>query len=270
MSGKKLVSIDLWANMAVLKKPDVNKDIYLTYNILHKPMLLGILGSIIGLDGYRKNGEIPEYYKVLKDLKIGIQPLQPANPFFKASYQKTTITYNNSVGYASQEAGGNLIISEQTLIEPCFRCYILIDFEKDNQSNTVYSRLYNNLLNGESHYIPYLGKNEFQASWMDSTGRILFNEYQYFGEKQPESEFRILSVFSDDKTIKPIMDDPDNIEFSMPFFYFEHLPFTFHDHLLQYELKLFKYTNALLESGVGNSEIENLHSIGNENYVYLF
>ena len=45
----KLISFDLCADMGFLKKPDINEKIYLTYNMLHKPALLGILGAIIGL-----------------------------------------------------------------------------------------------------------------------------------------------------------------------------------------------------------------------------
>lgn len=271
MPNKKLVSFDLWANMAVFKKPDVNKDMYLTYNVLHKPMLLGILGAIVGLDGYKKNGEIPEYYKLLKKLKIGIQPLQPSNPKFKASYQKTAITYNNSVGYASQEEGGNLIVTEQTLIEPCFRCYVLIDFNFDSpQNNNLFSHLYHNLKNGEAHYIPYLGKNEFQASWMDDSGKILFKEYDCVEEVQPDRDFVISSLFSDDEAISPIMDSVDDDDFVTPFFYFENLPYTFHEQLLQYDFKLFKYTNALLRAGKGNSKINHLYKISENKYVCLF
>ncbi len=268
--SKKLISFDLSANMAVLKKPDVNKDMYLTYNVLHKPMLLGILGAIAGLDGYKKNGELPQYYQVFKNIKVGVQPLQPNNRQFKASYQKTAITYNNSVGYASQEEGGNLIVIEQTLIEPCFRCYILIDFSMDSKfNNNAYSRLYENLKNGDAHYIPYLGKNEFQASWIDNKGEILFKEYDFNEEATPDKDFTIESLFSDDEKVLPIMDDPNDDDFETPFFYFENLPFSIHEKLFQYDYKLFKYTNARLKAGEGKTKIHHLYPIGNHKYVYL-
>ena len=54
MAGQKLISFDLKAEFGFFKKPDIN-DIYLTYNMLHKPALLGILGAVIGLQGYQKN-----------------------------------------------------------------------------------------------------------------------------------------------------------------------------------------------------------------------
>jgi len=72
---KKLISFDLYANMGFLKKPDINEKIYLTYNMLHKPCTLGILGAIAGLKGFTKNNELPEYYQKLKDVPIGIKPI---------------------------------------------------------------------------------------------------------------------------------------------------------------------------------------------------
>ena len=52
---KKLVSIDIFADFGMLKKPDTNEPVYMTFNMLHKPGLLGILGAITGLSGFKKN-----------------------------------------------------------------------------------------------------------------------------------------------------------------------------------------------------------------------
>ncbi|MFQ5633254.1 MAG: type I-B CRISPR-associated protein Cas5, partial [bacterium] len=67
----KLISIELRADLGFLKKPDINEkdSIYLTYNMLHKPALLGILGAIIGLAGYHVRNKMPEYYERLKNLR---------------------------------------------------------------------------------------------------------------------------------------------------------------------------------------------------------
>jgi len=72
---QKLISIDLKADFGFFRKPDANVGINLSYNMLHKPALLGILGAIIGLEGYKELGKIPEYYEKLKDLQVGIEPL---------------------------------------------------------------------------------------------------------------------------------------------------------------------------------------------------
>ncbi len=121
--AKHLLSFDLRADFACFKKPDVNEGIILTFNCLHKPALLGILGAIVGLKGYSRKGEFPEYYHVFKDLPVGIEPLEGFHE--KGNFNKTIIKYTNTVGYAN--ADGNLIVTEQTLIRPGYRCYVLVD-----------------------------------------------------------------------------------------------------------------------------------------------
>lgn len=90
----KLISFDIFAEMGFFKKPDINSGVYLTYNMLHKPALLGILGAVIGLSGYKENGKLPEYYNILRELRVGIQPLNSD----KGNYTKTVIKYNNGTG----------------------------------------------------------------------------------------------------------------------------------------------------------------------------
>ena len=144
-----LISFDLCAQMGFLKKPDINDGIYLTYNMLHKPALLGMLGAIIGLRGYCQNGELPEYYQKLKHLKVGIQPLKCD----KGNYVKETLCYNNGTGFASNEDGGNLVIKEQVLLSPSYRCFVLLDL-----SNPFEKTLYDNILSFRAEFLPYLGK----------------------------------------------------------------------------------------------------------------
>ncbi len=152
--ANKLISFDLKAKMGFLKKPDINDGIYLTYNMLHKPALLGILGAIAGFSGYKENSKLPDYYEKLKRLKIGIEPLESE----KGNYQKTTIGYNNTTGFANDD--GNLQITEQVLIEPSFRCYLLL-----NTENADEQLLYERIKNQNAEFLPYLGKNDFSAWW---------------------------------------------------------------------------------------------------------
>lgn len=132
--------------MGFFKKPDINDGIYLTYNMLHKPALLGILGAIVGLKGHEKEGVLPEYYCKLQDLKVAVQPLESDN----GNYTKEVITYNNGTGFASNEAGGNLIVKEQTLIKPSYRCYLLL-----NTNDETEKRIYENIMSYRAEYIPY-------------------------------------------------------------------------------------------------------------------
>lgn len=164
----KAISFELSGKTAIFKKPDVNSYAYFTYNNIHKPALLGILGAIIGLDGYTKlydenrglkdgklgfNRGFPDYYEKLKDLKISIIPLA-RNGYFSKKIQ----TFNNSVGYASFEQGGNLIIREQWLENPKWQIIIL---ENETQE---YKKIKEYLLNKKAIYIPYLGKNDHFAN----------------------------------------------------------------------------------------------------------
>ncbi|MGB4144793.1 MAG: type I-B CRISPR-associated protein Cas5, partial [Bacteroidales bacterium] len=127
----KLVSINIKSDFGFFKKPDTNNPIYLTFNMLHKPSLLGILGAIVGAKGFRKYGEMPEYYQKLKDLKVSIAPLNENGKTYheNGNFAKTVIKYNNTTGLASEEKSGNLMITEQTLVAPAFKCWILLNLE---------------------------------------------------------------------------------------------------------------------------------------------
>lgn len=234
---QKLISINLFADFGMLKKPDTNEPVYLTFNILHKPALLGILGAIIGEAGFKEKGKLPDYYINLKDLKVGIQPLKHEN----GNFQKTTIAYNNTTGMASKEQGGNLIITEQTLVAPAFRCYFLLDLD-----NKLHHQIDKNLSNYYAEYLPYLGKNEFSVWWED------YKEYKEFEELKADGSFKINSIYIKDVPVKDGKDiQPFNPVFELEgntFSYFEHLPIGYNEELLQYEYRNFAFTNWSLKA----------------------
>jgi CRISPR-associated protein Cas5h len=230
----KLISFDLNADMGFLKKPDINEKIYLTYNILHKPALLGILGAIAGYKGYEENSKFPEYYQKLKHLKIGLEPLNSD----KGNYSKTIITYSNTTGLASNEDGGNLIVTEQTLLKPSFRCYLLLD-TKNNNERILYERI----LSQEAEYLPYLGKNDFSAWW----DKGCVKEYDY-KEFDFTTDFYVSSIFLKESAVVnhlvKLSSRQDREEVENRFFYFERLPIDFDESLFQYRLGDFVYSNA--------------------------
>lgn len=156
---QKAIKFKLFGKTAFFKKPEVNEYAYFTYNNIHKIALLGILGAIIGLDGYNQQREktYPEFYEKLKDLKISIVP----DKKLKGIYPKKIQTFNNSVGYASNEEGGNLIVREQWLENPSWTIYIYND---GTVEPNLYNKLKEYLLQGKTVYIPYLGKNDHPAS----------------------------------------------------------------------------------------------------------
>lgn len=247
-----IISIDLKADFGFLKKPDTNDPIYLTFNMLHKPALLGILGAILGLGGFSeakeeeqkqpkpKRGQkvrpiLPEYYHKLKTLKIGIKPLRfnetgVEDKTFDGNFQKTIIKYINGVGYANQD-GGTLIVTEQTLIQPCYRCYILMDGEV--------TMLYNNLKNRKAEFLPYLGKNDFSL-WWDN-----FQEYEANIFSRDESTFTISSIFVKEETVQEGKKTQTSFAPFAPrkFMLFENLPIGYNEDLIQYDYKPFAYTD---------------------------
>jgi CRISPR-associated protein Cas5h len=162
------ISFKLSAKTACFRKPDVNQYAYFTYNNIHKPALFGLLGAVIGLGGHtqlhnenrgKKSNQLefnhgyPEFYEKLQHLKVSITPLA-LNGYFSKKIQ----VFNNSVGYASFEMGGNLIVREQWLENPAWQIMIL-----DDESD-AYTKLAEYLLNGKSVFIPYLGKNDHFAN----------------------------------------------------------------------------------------------------------
>ena len=181
-----LISIDIFADFGMLKKPDTNEPVYLTFNMLHKPVLLGILGAIMGYKGFEGKGKLPEYYQKFQDLRLGIQPLNHEN----GNYQKTIIAYNNTTGMASRETGGNLIVTEQTLVAPAYRCYFLLERE-----NLIHSELKKRLSTYHAEFLPYLGKNEFSVWWNNC------REYD-FDTFKPDDNFKISSIFIKDQPVK--------------------------------------------------------------------
>lgn len=148
---------------AFFKKPDANTYAYFTYNNIHKIALIGLLGAVAGYEGYNqqckehdsKNYQAyPEFYEKLRNLKLCIVPEAKCGYFSKKLQQ-----FNNSVGYASQEEGGNLIVREQWLEEPAWTIYIL----NDGKSAEAFKKIADNLLEGKCVFVPYLGKNDHPA-----------------------------------------------------------------------------------------------------------
>lgn len=250
-----IISFDIKSDFGFFKKPDSNEKagIYLTYNIIHKPALLGMLGAIIGLDGYRVAGELPGYYKELNDLQIAIQPLNSD----KGNFKKTVIRYTNTVGYANRD-GGTLIVDEQTLIKPSFRCYIKPDIT--NEKHFLISEYLEDTI---AEYLPYLGKNDFSLWWEN------FKAY----EAEPfefNREYVISTIFNkNDHLIKDSkaelsFDIMDDLPTETKYMYFERLPVSFHPELKQYEFEEFVYTNFKLSK---ETKLENLYQLKENNEI---
>lgn len=126
---------------------DGGENRYFSYDCIHKPCMIGIFGSILGLGGYTQKFETPEYYSKLSGIKIAIQPLNN-------QLQKTFTIMSNTTGYANDKS--NFIWDEEMIINPKFNIFLKIE-------NEITEKLANAILNGTFVYLPYLGKNEYPA-----------------------------------------------------------------------------------------------------------
>lgn len=252
---KQLISFDIKADFGFLKKPDTNEPMYLTFNMIHKPFVLGLLGAILGERGFQKNEVLPDYYLKLRDTPIGIKPLSDKKQF-KGSFPKTVIKYNNGVGYASKETGGNLIITEQTLVKPSYRIYLLTDNKE----------LIQRIQNCEAEFLPYLGKNDFSLWWEN----VQLYDYEKF---EPQESFKVNSIFVKKSIVKEGKENEDTLDFwemdftGGEFMYFEHLPIGYDEELFQYEYRPFVLTTFKLKK---NYKIDNLYQLNNDEIIQIF
>ncbi len=160
-----ILRFNLSGKNAFFKKPEVNTFCYFTYGNIHKVALLGMFGAILGYGGYtqmkgfereKKQSKLtealPEFYERLKDLQISILP-----KYKKGYIAKKFQTFNNSVGYASKEQGGNLIVKEQWLENPEWEICLLVNSEEaEKLKEAICKRI--------CIYYPYLGKNDHPAN----------------------------------------------------------------------------------------------------------
>lgn len=252
---QRLISVDWQATFGFLKKPDINEGIYLTYNLLHKPALLGILGAVAGLGGYGRPDYLPagrvlEYRRALAGVRVAIAPIEADDAALKNSptayagsdrgnFRKATIRYTNTVGYAND--GSTLIVTEQTLIGPAYRTWLLLD-----EADPVQALLLERLLTGQAEFVPYLGKNEFPLWWRN------VREWEWAPASNSQG-FVISSVFRKPPEQKLALDKEASAATALfdftgragTFLYFERLPVGFQamGKEEQYELAEFVWTD---------------------------
>jgi len=217
------IKFTLKGRNAFFRNPEVNSIYYPTYGHIHKVALLGIFGAILGYGGYghtrAQDTEYPEFYAKLKDTQVGIVPRNCKNAYFFKKIQ----SFNNSVGYASQEQGGNLIVREQWLENPCWDIYVLLDNEES-------IKLYEQLKNHRCVYMPYLGSNDHMAD-------ILNVEKVTLSEVESDNAV-IIGLIPGLETKVEDLDDIDN-----PYKYEEYLPIALSDNLNQHCLERFICSN---------------------------
>lgn len=260
---QKVIKFNLSGFNAVFRKPESN-EVYFTYNNVHKIMLLGILGSIIGENGYNYNQlqielnpdnksltkKLPEFYESLRDMKISIVPKASYGNFSKKIQQ-----FNNSVGYASKEKGNNLIITEQYLENPNWDIYVLLNDSKVSKKMEEY------LMNRKCEYIPYLGKNEHFA-------KIDHVEISQAKKQEEKVSCHMESIFTDN-SYEYEDDFWDDVEMfsgkKNKFEYQEKMPTGLDIEIGYTDFKNFVFTNQKLEL----LEPHNIYQI-DKKYFYFF
>ena len=221
-------------------KDNVINTVYLTYGNIHRVALLGIFGAILGYGGYSKQNDMlkkknkkkpdyPEFYEKLKDIKISIVS-NGKNGYFNKKLQ----TFNNSVGYASKEEGGNLIVKQFWLENPSWGIYILLDCDEAK-------KIADYMQNRKAIYLPYLGSNDHLANIMNV--EIIDIEEKMSSE---DETIEILSMIKDsdisEKKKNVFSIDKNSIRDDI-YKYSEYLPVTLSKELNQYEKEKMTITN---------------------------
>ena len=243
------IRFELRGETAFFKKPDVNTFMYFTYSQIHKMALLGMLGSIIGLEGYSMQGDksYPKFFEVLKDLKVAIVPTSQTGDLPGLCSKKVQV-FNNSVGYASQEEGGNLIIKEQWLERPSWMIYLLED------GHPYYEKLKAYLLTNRCEFIPYLGKNDHFAN--------IYNVEEIVLEETKECH-QIHSLYSE--TQVDYEEDDYGWDDEAYYKYQEKLPVGLEPTCNQYEIETFVLSNRQLKC----KDYKNIYTY-NDEHLYFF
>ncbi|WP_320035396.1 type I-B CRISPR-associated protein Cas5b [Halarcobacter sp.] len=236
---KKLISFTIKSDFGMFKKPDINDKIFITYNIIPKTYILGMLGAIMGYEGYAQNKDqtkMPEFYEKLKNLRIAVVPSDKNGGIYKKEF----ILFNNTTN------GETKNITEQTLVNPAYDIYIEID-----ENHELIKRLKSN----QSEYLPYMGKNEFSL-WWDN-----FHEHQKFEKIEQKEQFRVLTIIPKNENF--VLKNSGYQERTTNYFYlFERLPIDWNSNPRQYKYQEFVYTNAVFKS------IEYLKSIEHLGILY--
>lgn len=262
----KILKFTLSGKTAFFKKPDVNTYLYFTYGNIHKVALLGMFGAILGYGGYNqmkkmnlskkdKNKEtqsfdFPEFYEKLKEIKVGVVPNNK-----KGFIHKKVQLFNNSVGYASKEQGGNLIVKEQWLENPSWDIYVLIENEESK-------RISEYIINQKAIYQPYLGKNDHFATIIDQQ-IIEGNEI-----KELEEVNQLNSLFPKkffEINLEDDEEDEDDDVWEDIFKYEELLPIGLDNETNMYILESFLYTNMKV-SCLNNASV---FKVGKGNIVFF-
>ncbi|ABE52050.1 CRISPR-associated protein Cas5 [Methanococcoides burtonii] len=152
--SEKLLTFRLYGSFAHFNQPISNR-FRNTYSIIPKPQLLGLIGSIVGLSGYKNAAVSPEFYSKLSDLKVFIKCNSLSEKKFTLSYNSLNSFLNNRIDSGSP----NVIIKEQVLLDPDYEVGIVV-----NENNPLHLEIIDKIRMNCGVFPIYFGKNEFFAN----------------------------------------------------------------------------------------------------------
>lgn len=245
-------------DFAFFKKNDANDAVLISYNFIHKPAVLGIMGAILGLKGYPDQSN--EFYEKLKNFKIAIVPK------YTKPLTKFVVVFNDSSGLSSKEQGGILQIREQVLFgrdEPIrYEIVVPLRTEFSQSEVQIWEELRQRISKKESVYPLYFGKNEFPA-YIESFSEV------YLKKACTNKSYRLKGLAMESRIkIKTEDSEEDSKFFSnseQRITIYEQLPIRLNESWL-YEKETFVLTENLVEI---NSQ-EDFRVTDDDEVIFLF
>lgn len=199
---------------ATFTRPYFNS-VYTSYSHIHKVALLGLLGAIIGIEKKHDSKNSFSAYETLMNLQIAIVPKQCRFPSKINTITETTGMFNDR---------STFLVNYEELIRPSWDIYIL-----KNADDPYYENIEDFILNNKAKYVPYLGKNHFQAKI--SNMEILKAQYVSIKDiSKIDSLFLAKNIITE-----PAENDRVLLE--------EGMPISINPKTYQYDEEIIKYTN---------------------------
>lgn len=128
----------------------------ISYPSIHRPSILGIIGAILGIDGFAKlkeNGLI-KYIDELSSIEVGI--------LINSEISYTKVTTNDSTSLNITNRDNRVTQKYETILnEPNFDIYLRIE------DDVLFNQVFSALKNKEYVFEPTLGKSYFFATIKD-------------------------------------------------------------------------------------------------------
>lgn len=205
------ISFELSSSFGFFHWGKTKGDRRMTNIFISRTEVLGIIGAIIGINGYAQEtfkkklkveNHKPSFYEVLGGLNVGIIP-KGKPVFFEDHLIHRPMNEINS--------RGSLMVKMSGLVEPKFQVII----SQGSVEQTVYEKIVLYLKNGWAEFIPYFGKNQFPVAISNVTEEEL--------EVVDGGEILIQSLYKERNTVEIPDLDSDDLKTGENFYYSDSL-----------------------------------------------